>query len=62
MKMRVPISNTFWRSTTLSPSKEFPEMPFYFTSSYFHFWGRQSNGSMPTKIEILPGRTAPLPF
>ena len=27
-----------------------------------HSWGRRSNGSMPTKIEILYGITAPLPF
>jgi hypothetical protein len=38
--MRVLISNTSWRSATLSPSKELPETPFYFASSHFHFWGR----------------------
>jgi hypothetical protein len=29
MKMQVPISNTSWRSTTHSPSKELKEMPYY---------------------------------
>ena len=32
-------------------------MPNYFTSSHSHSWGRRSNGSMPTKIEILHGIT-----
>ena len=35
--------------------------PYYFASSHSHFWGRQNNGSTPTKIEILHGITAPLP-
>ena len=61
MKMRVLISNTSWRSATLSPSKEFAKMPYYFASSHSHSWGRRSNGSMPTKIETLHGITTPLP-
>ena len=36
-------------------------MPYYFASSHFHFWGRQSNGSTPTKIETLHGKYDPLP-
>jgi hypothetical protein len=61
MKMRVPISNTFWRSAALSPSRELPETPYYFASSHSHSWGWQNNGSTPIKIEILHGITAPLP-
>ena len=60
MKMRVLISNTFWRSAVTSPSKELPKMLYYFTPSHSRYWERQNNGSMPT-IEILHGITAPLP-
>ena len=62
MKMRMLISNTSWRFAALSPSKKLLEMLFYFASSHFHFWGRRSNGSTPTKIEIPHGITALLSF
>jgi hypothetical protein len=38
MKMLVLISNTFWRFAALSPSRMFPEMPYYFAFSHSHSW------------------------
>ena len=40
--------------------KEVTQDAILLPSSHSHSWGRQSNGFMPTKIEILHGITAPL--
>jgi hypothetical protein len=55
LKMQVHTYNTFWRSAAPSHLREYLEMLLYSAFSYFHYWGKQNSGSMPTKIRILHG-------
>jgi hypothetical protein len=56
------IFNTSWGSVAHSLSEELLRMCYVFASFYFHFYKRQSNGSIPIRRQCQPRRSAPMHF